>query len=125
MPQGQVQRFAFNGLQFAARAADTVVVWGMPRFFAAGIQHDVDTMCMTRLGTELNTHLAQLSQSGDLPRNAMGWRLPGPKFALCYSRHERHEVMHGVVREYVRRMREGFRGRHSEMDVQPIQEQNP
>lgn len=83
-------------------------------------------MCMTRLGTELNARMAQLSQSGDLPRHSMGWRLPGPRFALVYGRHERHEVMHGVVREYVRQLRKGFRGRHNEMDaVQPIQEQNP
>lgn len=98
----------------------------MPRQFSRGIQHDVNTMCMTRLGTELNTHLAQLADIGMLPRGAMGWRLPGPKFVLVYSRDERHEVMHSVVRAYVQRMREGFQGRHTELEsVQPIQEQTP
>lgn len=97
----------------------------MPRHFNRGIQHDVNTMCMTRLGTELNTRMAQLASNGVLPRGAMGWRMPGPKFVIVYSRNERYEVMHSVVRAYVQRMREGFEGRHDDLErVQPLQEQN-
>lgn len=82
------------------------------------------TMCMTRLGTELNAHMSNLSQSGHLPGHSMGWRKPGPQFTIVYGRYERHTVMHGVVREYVKRLRNGFCGRHDEMDTVPIQEQN-
>ncbi len=97
----------------------------MPRLLNGGIQHDVATMCMTRLGSELNAHISKLSDSGDLPRHSMGWRKPGPQFTIVYGRGERHTVMHGVVREYVKRLRDGFRGRHDEMDaVQPVQDQD-
>ncbi len=77
---------------------------------------DPETMCMTRLGAELNRWLCRMAQDGTLSNKSMGYRRSGPDFVLYYGGDEKHVVPHGVVRRYVRELREGFRGRHSDLD---------
>ena len=89
----------------------------MARRFPGGVAPDVDNMCMTRLGAELNQHIAELARAGELPHNSAAWRRPGPRFAIVYGREDRHEeVSHTVVRAYVKALREGFRRKHTDLD---------
>lgn len=79
-------------------------------------QPNVETLCMTRLGHELNTWFAKLGQSGDLPNGAIGFRQAGPFFTVQYERGERLQVGHSVIRAYVKALRGGFLGRHTDLD---------
>lgn len=80
------------------------------------IRPNVNDMCMTRLGAELNQWLAELVKADIVPRNSVGFRRAGPEFVLNYGR-ERHVVPHTVVRAYVKALHDGFQGSHVDLPL--------